>query len=167
MRTRSIATALAAVLFLGATDALACGATLFGTGQGSRFQAYRARVPANVLVYASPELARGGASDDARVPNGLRRAGHTVTVVGDADALADALAAGRFDIVIASAGEAETVARQLDPDSDLTAGILPVVGQASDDHALVEGRYLESVRIDAGIGQFLKAINERMAARAR
>ena len=166
MSKLSIATALAAILFLGSSDALACGATLFGSGQGSRFQAYRARVPANVLIYASPALAQSSATEGSRVPEGLRSAGHKVTVVGDADALAAALREQHYDVVIAGAGDAEAVAQQVDGSGPGT-GILPVVSKSSGASSMVPDRFPESVKFNAGTGQFLRAINNLMAARAQ
>ena len=130
MNKKLVTAGLVAGLSLGAVaDAQACGATLFGTGQGSRFQAYRARVPANVLIYASPELASGSKATDPAVQDGLSRAGHKITVVSDANALSEALKNNRYDVVIASSADAETVAQRIDPAAAKTR-ILPVVASS-------------------------------------
>jgi len=163
MNRKLVTAGLVAGLSIGAvTDAAACGAALFGTGQGSRFQAYRARVPANVLIYASPELAGGSKATDPAVQDGLSRAGHKVTVVSDQAALTEALKSQRFDVVIASSGDTETVARELDPSASTTR-ILPVVASAGSGAGSAD--YAQALRASAGIGQFLKALNKLMEAK--
>jgi len=152
---------LAAAMALAPSVAEACGATLFGTGQGSRFQAYRARVPADVLIYASEQLAGTSATSEPGIQQGLEKAGHRITVVNDLDALGAALKAGHYDVVIASAGDADTVASRLEGGAQPT-GIVPVVGKSSGGGYSPE-RYPYSLRASAGIGQFLKVINSVMA----
>ena len=167
MKQKPIAAGLVAgVLLLAATDAGACGATLFGTGQGSRFQAYRARIPANVLIYATPQLADTSAAAEPAIQDGLRKAGHQVTVVSDADSLSAALAERRYDVVIADAGDAQAVADQLDG-SVARTGVVPVVAKGAAPAGFAPDRFAQSLRASAGIGQFLKAINDAMSARIK
>ena len=166
MNKKLVTAGLVAGLSLAAVaDAQACGATMFGTGQGSRFQAYRARVPANVLIYASPQLADSSATTKPAIQDGLRKAGHQVTVVSDADALSAALAERHYDVVIAGAGDAEAVAQRVDG-SENPVGIVPVVGGSTGSPFDTE-RYAQTLKSNAGIGQFLKAINNVMALRAQ
>ena len=163
MNKKLVTAGLVAGLSIGAVaDAQACGATLFGTGQGSRFQAYRARVPANVLIFASPELAGESKAADPAVQDGLSRAGHRVTVVSDAKALDEALKSNHYDVVIASSNDADTVAQRLDPAAARTQ-ILPVIA-ASGSGSAAEG-YAQTLRAGAGIGQLLKALNKLMEAK--
>ena len=143
-------------------DAQACGATLFGAGQGSRFQAYRARVPADVLIYASPQLATSTATSEPGIQAGLKKAGHRVTVVSDADALASALSGQRFDVVIAEAGEVDAVAAQLG-NAGRPVGVLPIAVGESDGAGLSRERYPQLLAGGANLGQFLKAINQLMS----
>jgi len=143
-------------------DAEACGATLFGAGQGSRFQAYRARVPADVLIYASPQLADSSATTEPGIQAGLKKAGHRVTVVSDADALASALSQHDFDVVIAGAGEADAVAQQLG-NPGKPVGVLPIAVGEGDGAGLSRERYPQLLAGGANLGQFLKAINQLMS----
>ena len=167
MKTTSLSAGLiAGALLLSAADTQACGSTLFGTGQSSRFHAYRARVPANVLIYASPQLADSSATTEPKIQDGLKRAGHKVTVVADADSLSAALAEGHFDVVIADADDAQVVANRLDG-SGQSAGIVPIVGESSDPSAVSLVGYPQTLRASAGIGQFLKAIGNVMSVRAK
>ena len=157
---------IAAALSLVPGESQACGATLFGTGQGTRFQAYRARVPANVLIYASDQLADSSATTEPGIKDGLEKAGHKITVVSSADALSAELKAKHYDVVIAGAGDADTVADQLDARAGKGTGIVPIVSKTSA-ASLSPERYPTSLRTGAGIGQFLKAINSVMALKVK
>ena len=84
-----------------AAPALACGERQFNMGQGLKYQAYLAPNPAAVLVYDAG-MSQASPKRRAALIEGLRASGHTVTEVADDTALARALQAGRFDVVIAS-----------------------------------------------------------------
>lgn len=161
-----IAVCLATGLSLAPPEALACGSTLFGTGQGARFQPYRARVAAEVLIYASPQLAASSAADEAGIQAGLKQAGHSVTVVSTPEALASALGSAHYDVVIASAGDAETVAGQIDGRGART-DILPLVDRTTAVAGFSASDYAQSLRASAGIGQYLRSINKLMELRLK
>lgn len=152
---------IAASLSMAPIESQACGATLFGTAQGARFHAYRARVPADVLIYASPQLADSSATTEPGIQEGLQQAGHRITVVTDADSLAAALKDRHYDVVIAGAGDADAVASQLDGSGKVTS-VLPIVDKSSGGRSFAPDRYAQTLRASAGIGQFLKAINKLM-----
>src|SRR5688572_5203633 len=89
--------ALALALAGAPAPSSACSEGMFSSGKGLAFQSYLAPRPAQVLIYSNaPD------SESSSLNEGLQKAGHTLTVVHDADALAAALDRQRYDIVIAA-----------------------------------------------------------------
>ena len=159
-RSAASALLLATLLSAAATPALACGEGQFNTGQGMRYQGYLAPRPATVLVYDDA----GDAGRRGKLYAGLKQAGHKVTVVTDAAALDAATAGGHFDVVIADfagAGFARAEALR----ATAATRVLPVVARTERNNPAVRGRF-ESVLVDgASLGQYLKAINQTLAAK--
>ena len=155
---RLIATAaLGFSLALACSPASACGEGQFNMGQGLRYQGYLAPRPASVLVYDD------GASDRKALYAGLRKAGHKVTVVGTADAMSQALHAGRFDVVIADFDDA--AALQSRTGMSAKPGVLPVVARNRRDAPEVSSRFKLFLLDGASLGQYLKGINQLLSLR--
>ena len=151
---------LAAVL---AAPALACGEGQFIMGQGLKYQAYLAPNPAAVLVYDAG-MSQASPKRRAALIEGLRASGHTVTEVADDTALARALQAGRFDVVIASYDRIGQVAAAGDSAGIAPPRLLPVVARSQRNDPGLTGRYPGFVLDGASLGQYLKAINGVLAA---
>lgn len=142
-------------------EALACGETLFRTGTSMRQHMQGTQSPARILILADA----GGAQFDRRdeLHNGLRRAGHSVEEVSDADALAAALAQGGFDLVLAHQNEVPTVLSVLDSGEGAVAAasrptLIPVLAEGQ--RSLEPFRF--SVRQGAEVGAFLRTIARAM-----
>jgi CheY-like chemotaxis protein len=151
--------ALAFALALACVPASACGEGQFNMGQGLRYQAYLAPHPATVLVYDD------GAGDRQALYGGLQKAGHKVTVVRDATALAQALRARRFDIVIADFDDAATV-QSGSASNPGQPRLLPVVARSRRNAPEVLDRFKWFLLDGASLGQYLKVINQLMSMRA-
>jgi CheY-like chemotaxis protein len=151
--------ALAFALALACVPASACGEGQFNMGQGLRYQAYLAPHPATVLVYDD------GAGDRQALYGGLQKAGHKVTVVRDATALAQALRARRFDIVIADFDDAATV-HSGSASNPGQPRLLPVVARSRRNAPEVLDRFKWFLLDGASLGQYLKVINQLMSMRA-
>ena len=142
--------ALASLVSLAfAAPAHACGEGRFSSGGGLAYQEYLAPRPAVVLIHDDT-------SDAGReqLYAALQRAGHKVTVVHDAAALTQALAAGGGDVVI---GTLDVVAA-LPPGR---AHALPVVGRDQRDAA--RDRFGAALAPDASLAQYLKGIHRALA----
>ena len=153
------ALAFSLALALVCPPANACGEGQFNMGQGLRYQGYLAPHPATVLVYDD------GASDRKALYAGLRKAGHKVTVVGTADAMSQALQAGRYDVVIADFDDAAALQSRASGTS-MHPGVLPVVARSRRNTPEVSSRFKLFLLDGASLGQYLKGINQLLSMRA-
>ena len=150
--------ALAAALALACTDARACGEGTFNMGQGLRYQGYLAPHPATVLVYDD------GAANHRALYAGLQKAGHTVTVVGNAGDMSRALHARRFDVVIADLDDAAAMQPEVAAASARTT-LLPVVARNRRNAPELRGTFKLFLLDGASLGQYLKVINQSLSLR--
>lgn len=140
--------------------AQACGEGMFNTGKGLPYQAYLAPRPAAVLVYAEPGAS--GTRDDTLYA-GLQKAGHSVTVVRDAQSLHTAMREHRYDVVISTLDAVETVTSA---ESAQAPTVLPVVARAVRNSPEVKNRFDLFLLDGASLGQYLRAINKVVTRKA-
>ena len=152
------------LLGLAATDAFACGESLFRTGQGMRYNSYAAPRPATVLIYS--DAAGSTARNDGELRKGLEKAGHRVTVVSDAEDLETAAGARPFDVVIADLAEIDALTESMGAET-VKPDFLPVVARSVGIDRELRERFAWCVREGAGVGQYLKGINKLMELRAK
>jgi hypothetical protein len=138
-------------------DAVACGQTLFQTGQATRYQSFIARHPATILVYR-PGTAGDVTDGSAALYSGLEKAGHKVTVVSAPDTLLDALSKTRFDVVIAPAADMERIAGLLGHGESNASQMLAVVGARGAEAT----RFPRHVKSDDGLNTYLRSIDDMM-----
>lgn len=145
-------TLLASALALAPASAQACGEGQFNMGQGLRYQGYLAQRPATVLVYDD------GAAARKALYAGLQKAGHKVTVVGNAKALSQALGTRRFDVVIADFADATVV--ESSASTMVKPRLLPVVVRSRRNAPEVRNRFKLFLLDGASLGQYLKSIDQ-------
>lgn len=150
---------IAGALALAPVSAFACGEGMFNTGKGLPYQAYLAPRPAAVLVFTTPNAS--GAEQDA-LHAGLQKAGHTVTVVRDAESLRRAISEHKYDVVISGFDVVDSIPTQA---GETQATVLPVVARSSRNSKQLRDRFDLFVLDGASLGQYLKAINTAVAAR--
>lgn len=160
-RTRSHV-AIALALALAGVPALssACSEGMFSSGKGLAFQSYLAPRPAQVLIYSTAP-----AGERNPLHAGLQKAGHTLTVVGDADALAAALERQRYDIVITAIDDADHIASAVEAGADAPT-LLPIVARGTGDASSLRERFGAFVFDGASLGQYLTVINRVVSSRA-
>ncbi len=146
-------------LALAPVSVYACGEGMFNTGKGLPYQTYLAPRPAAVLVYSTPD-ASGAEQEDLYA--GLQKAGHTVTVVRDAEALRRAIAELSYDVVITNFDVVDAIPTQVGTTS---ATVLPVVARNQRNSPQLRDRFDLFVLDGASLGQYLKAINKAVALR--
>jgi hypothetical protein len=90
--------AILSVVAIGFTcaEAFACGDKFLRAGRSARFRAYASVHPSPILVYA-PKWTRKGISEFEQI---LTRAGHAPATVTTAAAMSQALAGGKYEVVI-------------------------------------------------------------------
>lgn len=158
MRSILATTLLTATQLLAQPSAHACGEGQFNMGQGLRYQGYLAPRPATVLVFDD------GTADRKALYAGLQKAGHKVTVVGSSDAVARALAAERYDVVIADFTAADAVAASV-AGASAKPRLLPVVERSQRNAADLRSRFNLFLLDGASLGQYLKTINQALSTR--
>lgn len=128
MRRRAIViTTVAATLACTSVDLGACGDKFFKVGQSTQLRRYQAIHPASILVYkpASPD-ARGIREFEAL----LKGAGHKPVFVNYGAAIAQVVARGKYDLVLAHYADVATVKAQLQS-LPATPDVLPILDARS------------------------------------
>ena len=118
----------------GCADAFACGDKFLRVGRSSRFRAYASVHPSSILVYA-PHWTRHGIEEFEQM---LKRAGHKPVTVTTADAMSQAFAGIKYDVVIASYSDTGAVRKELDGLPSRPA-LLPLVYRATKAEAAEAG----------------------------
>ena len=163
MNKNQVASILALVL-LPAGLALACGEGQFNMGHGLQYQAYLAPRPATVLIYSG--AGETAAQRDALV-KGLRDSGHKVTAVADAGAMATALQAQHFDVLIADYEDIDAAASQAQAAGANAPALVPVVARSMRRDPGLKERFRSFVLDGASLGQYLKSINTALPVATR
>ena len=159
-RTRVGPVLLFVTCCLASSSALGCGEGMFNTGKGLPYQAYRAPRPAAVLVYADPAQTNPRKSESLYA--GLKKAGHSITVVSDTQGLKQAMQGGHYDVVISPLVGIDAVTTA---EGAQTPVLLPVIERALRNSAEVRNRFDLFLIDGASLGQYLAAINKVVGAK--
>jgi uncharacterized protein YwbE len=148
-------------------DLLACGDKFFLPGRGVSFdEAYKARHPGSVLIYAPPG-SQGAVTGVATLRAMLTRVGHRVTVVQDADQLTSALGAGNVDLVLTDFSSVGALGIPAAPTTTSPA-ILPVMHNPTKAvTASCKLQYACQLKTTDGIEKFVSTINSFLDNRAK
>ena len=147
-----------------AVDAQACGEVMYRMGGALRYHAFVTRHPAQILIYAGPAALQHPSADTTSFHENLEKAGHTVTVVKDPDALAQALGAHQYDVIITYAGDVNGVTRQL-ANTSREPALIPIVDRSAANEREMRERFPHLVTEDANLNQFLKLIEQSMKSK--
>jgi hypothetical protein len=140
-------------------DVQACGESMFHTGQSMRYHAFITRDPANILIYRT-----GAANSDQKLLySGLEKAGHKVTLVTDAAALAQTLSANHYDVIIANGSDMNAISADLGK-STREPALLAVLGNNPGEQQLRD-HFPHHLSENAGLNQYLKSIEQTMQTR--
>ena len=141
-----------------ATDALACGDSLYRVGKGVSYRVYTAPLPGSVLVY--------GASEGAvQLAEALAQSGHSVHLVDNEADLATELDTGEYDVVIAPYSEHAAVESNTKNTESVNTTYLPVA--ETDDEEKVAHQSYSKVMVAQkdDIKNYLKAIHKSLKAK--
>lgn len=157
--------ALGGLLFLSPPPVQSCGEGQFNSGRGLPFQSLLAPRPATVLIYANPTPATPDSKRDALYA-GLQKAGHRLTFVADATALATALREKHFDVVITAFDAVDTVATATADAGNgaSTTALIPVVARGDGNAAQLRSRFAAYLTEGSSLGQYLKMIGKVLPA---
>jgi len=109
-RHLTVMAAVAAALVCTAVDLGACGDKYLKPGKGTRVRHYATIHPAAILVYKSANATADGVKFYQDLLTG---AGHTPVFVNHGASIAQAAAAGKYDLVLTMYADAATVKAQL------------------------------------------------------
>ena len=138
-----------------ATDAVACGDSLYRVGKNVAYRVYTAPLPGSVLVYGQSEGAQ-------QLAEALAKSGHGVRLVNNEADMSSELQSGNYDVVIAPYSDHAAV----EASSHSSTTFLPVA--VSRDEAKVANRAYSKVMVAERdeIKHYLKAIHKSLKRRA-
>lgn len=154
-------TVLLLAVAISTADAQACGEVMYRMGGALRYHAFITRHPAQILLYTGPASREADTDRDAFHRN-LEKAGHHVTIVDNPDALAQALGAQSYDVIITYAADLPAIEPQLAHISKEPT-LIPVFQH--DDANALRRQYPLALNENANLNQFLKTIEQTMKAR--
>jgi hypothetical protein len=111
-------------------DVFACGDKFLRVGRSARFRGYASIHPSSVLVYA-PRWTHLGITQFEQM---LKHGGHTPVTVTTSSAMSQALAVGKYDVVVTSYADAALVGKELDALPSRPA-LLPLLYKATKSEA--------------------------------
>ena len=155
-------TALLLVVSISAQEAQACGEVMYRMGGALRYHAFITRHPAEILLYVGNAARAAPGSDESTFHRNLEKAGHKVTMIDNPEALAKALAAHPYDVIIAYAADLPAINTQIAHVAH-EPSLIPVFQRGSDDS--LRKNYPLAVNEDANLNQFLKTIEQTMKSR--
>jgi ABC-type amino acid transport substrate-binding protein len=159
---RVIAIALCAAIGAGATSqAQACGEVMYRMGGALRYHAFITRHPAEILMYADAATLAEPSAHREEFHHNLEKAGHKVTVVAGPQELSQALAAHRYDVIIAYAASLPAINAQL-AHAQREPSLIPVFPNGDE---AARKQYPLALNEDANLNQFLKTIEQTMKSR--
>jgi hypothetical protein len=163
--SRRTASAMLVVALCGATThAHACGELMLRSLGAMRFRPFSTKNPATILLYSGQAAGTRPAATDTRLHDALERIGHKVEVARGQAELDAALAANRYDVVIAYADDITRASDQLAKAGHQPA-LIPVLDAAAANEREMRERYPRLVT--GNFNDLLRAIEQAMrAARA-
>jgi CheY-like chemotaxis protein len=154
--------ALCAAIGIGAAgQAQACGEVMYRMGGALRYHAFITRHPAEILMYTDSAAPSSPSEHRDEFHRSLEKAGHKVTMVSGQEALTQALATHRFDVIITYAASLPTVNAQL-AHAQREPSLIPVF-QGADE--ATRKQYPLALNENADLNQFLKTIEQTMKSR--
>ena len=130
-------TACVAIVAFGLSgDLLACGDKFLMAGRGTRYQRPKSARAASILIYANPASGLPADFPQAKIESVLKNEGHRATTVATYEQLSAILTSGRFDVVLASSGAADTVKRLVGATPE--AAVVVALDQTARDRSLLK-----------------------------
>ncbi len=153
MITRTVfITGLATALI--ASNAWACGDSLYRVGKGVSYRVYTAPLPGSVLVYGTSDGAEQLAAE-------LARSGHGVRFVNSDEELKSELGSGGYDVVIAAYTDQAAIKSGTEAASDAPT-FLPVAVTDEEEAEAKQDYERVMVAQEDEIKHYLKAIHQTL-----
>ena len=124
---RLLAVCVIAIATAGTVDLGACGDKFLRVGRSARFRRYAAIHPSAILIYKPVNSTRGGIEELTAL---LKRAGHRPVAIDRGTDMAAALAAAKYDLVIADYSDADRIKNSFQTVASKPA-LLPILFEQS------------------------------------
>jgi len=168
MRRSVVAGLVLAAIVLSAVAAFACGDKLVLIGAFGRYRQVNAAIhPASILAYTRQDTTLSEVFRDLQAQPALKQAGHKFQAVEDSKELDLALLTGKFDVLMADAADADSLAEKARSAPSKPA-VLPVVYKSTKAEAnAVEKRFHCILKAPASPSNYIAAIDEAMALKLK
>ena len=109
----------------------ACGDKLLTLGRGLKFRDISSSYHGTIIAYIPESVLQSAAINDSQFQQGLRKAGHRLRLVREADVLAAAVQSGTYDIILVDLRDTTMVETQVNNFAVHTV-VIPVVYDGAD-----------------------------------
>jgi hypothetical protein len=150
---------LVVVLCLTATQAEACGEVMLRALDAMRYHAFVTHHPASILLY-SGDTGNHPPAQANKLHDGLEKVGHKVSMARGPDELTKALAAHKYQVVVAYAADLVAVTTQITKASG-DPMLIPILDGGADERQM-RARFPHLVNGD--LNELLKTIEQSMKA---
>ena len=152
-KTITLTTLAGCILALLASNAFACGESLFRVGKGVAFREYSAPLPGSILIVASTEA-------ELALVERLSAAGHDIHVVSDPSEIGEELQNHDIDVVLAYYSEREVVEDEMS--SMASATYIPVAMDGTLEVSEASEHYQRSLSNEDSVLKYLKTIHRTL-----
>jgi hypothetical protein len=152
-KTITLTTLAGCILALLASNAFACGESLFRVGKGVAFREYSAPLPGSILVVANTKA-------ELALAERLAAAGHDIHVVSDPSEIGEELQNHKIDVVLAYYSEREVVEDEMS--SMASATYIPVAMDGTQEVSEASEHYQRSLSNEDSVLKYLKTIHRTL-----
>jgi hypothetical protein len=152
-KTITLTTLAGCILALLASNAFACGESLFRVGKGVAFREYSAPLPGSILIVANTEA-------ELALVERLSAAGHDIHVVSDPSEIGEELQNHDIDVVLAYYSEREVVEDEMS--SMASATYIPVAMDGTQEVSEASEHYQRSLSNEDSVLKYLKTIHRTL-----
>ena len=152
-----LATVTICLLAILASNAYACGESLFRVGKGVSYREYSAPLPGSILVVANSDA-------EMVLVERLAAAGHDIHVVSDPSEIGAELQNHDVDIVLAYYSQREFVEAQMS--DTVTATFIPVAQDGTQEVSQADASYQQSLTNEDSVLIYLKTIHKTLRSQS-
>jgi hypothetical protein len=155
-----------ALILLFATPGLACGDKVLALSRALKLR-YVSAHSASILVYARDGSPSAAAMLDATLQSTLKKSSQVLKIVSDPAELVQVLDRGKYDLILADAGDAESLERQLQA-STLRTVVVPVLSQGTKTEASTLAKHYHVVlNVPSKAASYFSVLDEAMEIKSR
>jgi len=142
-------------------DVQACGEVMLRTLGAMRYHPFVTHHPAAIVLYSGEAGLKHPPEYDAKLHDGLEKAGHKVIIARGPDQLAQALAAHHQDVIIAYVDDVDSLANRIAKGSPGPT-LIPLLDSGAANERQVRERFPRAV---STFKELLRTIEQSMASR--